>query len=321
MKITGELLKAERLKQGLAVADVANSLKLSSRIINSIEAGDISELPAKTFIRGFVKSYAQFLKLDADLILRQFLEEMGSTQPLPKTPPPQATTGDSRPKNTRVQAPVNASSTSLDLNRDNKKKTAIYISIAIMLLIFILVINNVVEKYQKESRIDKKEVAQIQPLKTPENVLVPIEAPAASAAATPSASASPANADATSGASKSAMTSPSTDLTAKSTTEPPSKSSVGDVSVVTTAPTDFEPSLARPVEVIIVAKKDTEFYYAKGNTKDFTKVKLAVKEIQVIRSQSGLHLKAEDGSSIGLILNGVEKGQASGANKPIRLTF
>ena len=74
MKITGELLKAERLKKNYSVAEVANSLKLSSRIVVSIEAGDIDELPAKTFIRGFVKSYAQFLKLDSDLILRQFLE-------------------------------------------------------------------------------------------------------------------------------------------------------------------------------------------------------------------------------------------------------
>ncbi len=318
MKITGELLKAERLKQGLAVADIANSLKLSSRIITSIEAGDISELPAKTFIRGFVKSYAQFLKLDADLILRQFLEEMGSTQPLPKTPPPQATTGDSRPKKNRAQTAVAANSTSLDLNRDSKKKTAIYISVAIMLLIFILVINNVVEKYQKESLVDKKDVAQVQPLKTPENVLAPIGLPVASTTATPSASAT-AGVEGNAGAVTTANS--STDMTAKANTESPPKSSVGDVSVVTTAPTDFEPSLGRPVEVIIVAKKDTEFFYAKGNTKNFTKVKLVAKEIQVIRSQAGLHLKAEDGSSIGLILNGIEKGQASSANKPIRLTF
>ena len=96
MKITGELLKAERIKKNYTVAEVANSLKLSSRIINSIESGDVNELPAKTFIRGFVKSYSQFLKLDSDLILRQFLEEMGSTQPLPKVPPPQATTSDNK---------------------------------------------------------------------------------------------------------------------------------------------------------------------------------------------------------------------------------
>ena len=77
MKITGELLKAERVKKDISIADVAGSLKLSSRIITAIESGDIADLPAKTFIRGFVKSYAQFLKLDSDLILRQFLEEMG----------------------------------------------------------------------------------------------------------------------------------------------------------------------------------------------------------------------------------------------------
>ena len=56
MKITGEILKTERLKKNYTVAEVANSLKLSSRIITSIESGSVEELPAKTFIRGFVKS-------------------------------------------------------------------------------------------------------------------------------------------------------------------------------------------------------------------------------------------------------------------------
>ncbi|MCC2679303.1 MAG: hypothetical protein K0R29_1879, partial [Pseudobdellovibrio sp.] len=88
MRITGELLKSERLSQGLSVQHVAASLKLSVKIINAIEAGDGSQLPAKTFVRGFVRSYAEFLKLNPDVVLRQFQEEMGTTSPLPKVPPP-----------------------------------------------------------------------------------------------------------------------------------------------------------------------------------------------------------------------------------------
>lgn len=307
MKITGELLKAERIKQGVSVADVASSLKLSSRIITSIESGDTGELPAKTFIRGFVKSYAQFLKLDADLILRQFLEEMGSTQPLPKVPPPQATTLEGRPKIPRVSTAANETPKNLSLNYDSTKKTIFYISIASALLAIILVVNNVVDKYQKAAVVDKKDVDQVQPISNAENVLAPIDVPSAAATAVTT------------------TTQPQqTEVNTSSVSEvksTESRSSVSDLNVVTTAPPDFEPSLGKPVELIVVAKKETEFFYAKGNTKNFIRVKLAPKEVQIIRSPSGLHLKSDDGSGVSLILNGVEKGQASSSNKPVRLTF
>ena len=91
MKITGELLKSERIKKDLTVQDIAYALKLNSKIIIAIENGDLDQLPAKTFVRGFVKSYADYLKVDSEIVLRQFQEEMGSTRPMPKRPPPIAT--------------------------------------------------------------------------------------------------------------------------------------------------------------------------------------------------------------------------------------
>src|SRR3989338_512634 len=305
MKITGELLKTERLKRNLSVADVASSLKLSSRIILSIEAGDVEELPAKTFIRGFVKSYAQLLKLDSDLILRQFLEEMGSTQPLPKVPPPQSTTSDNKPHKTKSEPVV---ATHLDINQDSKKKTILYISIAVVLLAFILIINNVVDKYQKESEIDKLVVPQVQPLPPTENSSVPTITPGIGASAGAPIDPLAAAAGITAG---------------KPTVETVSGSelSTSDIGPSTAPPNEFEPSSEKPVELIIEAKKDIEFFYAKGNTKNFVRVKLSPKEIQVIRSPAGLHLKAGDGSALYLILNGVEKGLAASAGKPIRLTF
>ena len=316
MKITGEILKAERLKQGVSVADVASSLKLSSRIITSIESGSIDELPAKTFIRGFVKSYAQYLKLDSDLILRQFLEEMGSTQPLPKTPPPQSNSLDSRPSKKRPDVDT-SSPKNLSLNQDNAKKTLIYIGIASLLLVFILVTNNVVEKYQKESVVDKKQVLPVEPLKSVDNVLAPIDLPpTTSPLGTTASSSVPATSDLPNAESATPVSTPQ-NLDSKTS----DKSSMSELNVVTTAPSDFEPSLGKPVELIVIAKKDAEFFYAKGNTKNFVRVKLAPKEVQIIRSTAGLHLKTEDGSALSLILNGVEKGQASSANKPIRLTF
>lgn len=311
MKITGELLKAERLKKNYSVAEVANSLKLSSRIVVSIEAGDIDELPAKTFIRGFVKSYAQFLKLDSDLILRQFLEEMGSTQPLPKVPPPQAMSADNKPRPPKSKSTPTVP-TNLDINQDSKKKTLIYASFAAVLLFVILAINNVVEKYQKESVVDGGQVAQVaqtsqvQPSMPTENAQAPLSSETVPPTEKVDESSVPAS-------------SASADISKPTPTTPETKIPVTSVEAV--QPTEFEPSQGKPVELIIEARKDIEFFYAKGNTKNFVRVKLAPKQVQVIRSPTGLHLMAEDGSGLNLILNGLDKGQASTKSKPVRLTF
>ncbi len=304
MKITGELLKTERIKKNYTVSEVANSLKLSSRIINSIESGDVSELPAKTFIRGFVKSYAQFLKLDADLILRQFLEEMGSTQPLPKVPPPQANSDSSKLRAASAKASPNRT-TELNINHDSKKKTILYSFLAAGLLFIIIGINSIIDKYQKESVVDPVTI-QAQALPPVEPILSPISSAEPSEAEKVVSSVSPIK----------ALVSENVKPSAEIQEKP-----ISEVSITTTQPSDFEPSSALPVELIVEAKKETEFFYAKGNTKNFTRVKLSAKEVHVIRSPAGLHLKSEDGSAFRLILNGIDKGQASVSSKPVRLTF
>ena len=311
MKITGELLKAERLKKNHTVLEVATSLKLSSRIINALESGTTEDLPAKTFIRGFVKSYAQFLKLDADLILKQFMEEMGSTQPLPKVPPPLASGVDNKPQSTKSakNRPPTGVPTNLDINQDNKRKTIIYASLASLLLFVILLVNNIVDKYQKETVIDTIEMAQVQPLPPPINSMV---ADNSNSVLVTNTNEPPGD--------KQAATPISAESVPQPTTVSPAEA-VAEIAITTSSPSDFEPSLGKPVELIVEAKKDVEFFYAKGNTKNFTRVKLSSKEVQVIRSPSGLHLKSDDGGALHLILNGVDKGQAAAGAKPVRLTF
>lgn len=91
MKKTGEILKKVREEKGLSLNEVGLSLKISSKVLKAIEEGDEKNLPAKTFLRGFVKSYASFLRLDADKVLETFYEEYGSTRPQPYIRPTQET--------------------------------------------------------------------------------------------------------------------------------------------------------------------------------------------------------------------------------------
>lgn len=65
----GQRLRAAREAARLSVADIAQSLKFSARQVEMIEADNYDALPGNTVVRGFTRSYARLLKLDADELL------------------------------------------------------------------------------------------------------------------------------------------------------------------------------------------------------------------------------------------------------------
>ncbi|TYP85851.1 MULTISPECIES: RodZ domain-containing protein [Nitrosomonas] len=70
----GQLLRAERLKRGLSVAEVARRLRLSVQQIRAIEEEDYSKFPSSTFLRGFIRNYGSLLQLDTNSLLRLFAQ-------------------------------------------------------------------------------------------------------------------------------------------------------------------------------------------------------------------------------------------------------
>lgn len=83
----GRRLREAREAKGLTVADVAHAIKFSVRQIEALEADDYAILPGVTFIRGAVRSYAKFLKLDATSLLSML--DTAAPAALPDVRPPQ----------------------------------------------------------------------------------------------------------------------------------------------------------------------------------------------------------------------------------------
>lgn len=302
MKMTGELLKAERLKQDLKISDVAFALKIGTRVIQNIEDGEIDSLPAKTFVRGFVKSYAEYLKLDSAIVLKQFQEEMGSTNPVPKAPPPKMNQNSERieqDKKEIVPPQINESmSTGLTKNH-------ILVLVSVSLLVFTLaLINHFINKYSKEKSATI-EIAQ--PLPRPVNSIL-ASSDQQTADLRVMSQTIPANADAT-GPVDSATPDPASDK--KATAEQ------AKIPQTIYAPTGK--SSGKPVEVLIEAKKDTTIEYAKGNATTFEKVAIKENSYQIIRSQVGLHLRSEDGSHFIMTVNGTVLPTTK--NKPFQISF
>lgn len=73
----GGQLAAARIQAGLSVQQVAEQLKLSPRQIAALEGNQFDLLPKMVIVRGFVRSYAKLLKLDADPVLASLPQESG----------------------------------------------------------------------------------------------------------------------------------------------------------------------------------------------------------------------------------------------------
>ncbi len=70
----GQRLASKREALGLSIEDVAQSTKVPKNSLRALEQEKHDELPAPVFVRGFIKSYAQVLGIDASEILSQYSE-------------------------------------------------------------------------------------------------------------------------------------------------------------------------------------------------------------------------------------------------------
>jgi cytoskeleton protein RodZ len=83
MTSIGETLRRERLKRNLELGQIAEELKISSRFLEAIEAGDLDKLPGGVFTRSFIVQYARLLGLDEEKIAGELQRTL---EPPPETP-------------------------------------------------------------------------------------------------------------------------------------------------------------------------------------------------------------------------------------------
>lgn len=65
----GHVLRNARLARGLSTEDVSRQLRISVQQVEAIEKEDFDKLPGRTFLRGFVRNYANFIQLDPQPLL------------------------------------------------------------------------------------------------------------------------------------------------------------------------------------------------------------------------------------------------------------
>lgn len=68
----GEVFKKAREDKGLTIKDVSIQTNIGSKFIKAIENNDFSVFPGEAYTVGFIRNYAEFLKIDPEEVIRLF---------------------------------------------------------------------------------------------------------------------------------------------------------------------------------------------------------------------------------------------------------
>jgi len=95
----GEILQTARQRKGVDLARAERETKIRARHLMALESGDIADLPAPVYAKGFLRNYSTYLGLDADEMLARWRKEIDQPRDADKPavkPPPQPITTPSR---------------------------------------------------------------------------------------------------------------------------------------------------------------------------------------------------------------------------------
>ncbi|MCB1530774.1 MAG: DUF4115 domain-containing protein [Rhodospirillales bacterium] len=80
----GEILRHTRLQYGQSLQQVEVALRIRAAQLYAIEEGRLENLPGRVYAIGFVRSYAEYLGLDGDRIVRMFKAQFLDRRPAPE---------------------------------------------------------------------------------------------------------------------------------------------------------------------------------------------------------------------------------------------
>ncbi len=83
----GKLLRSQRESQKISLKEVAKNIKVRETILSALEEDRHDLLPPPTYVKGFLLSYAKYLKLDPDEVLQHYEPPM-KREPLHILSPP-----------------------------------------------------------------------------------------------------------------------------------------------------------------------------------------------------------------------------------------
>src|SRR3954471_8826326 len=72
MAAIGETLREARMRQHLDITDVEDRTKIRAKYLRALENEEFGMLPGSTFVRTFLRTYAELLGLDPQLLVEEY---------------------------------------------------------------------------------------------------------------------------------------------------------------------------------------------------------------------------------------------------------
>jgi cytoskeletal protein RodZ len=91
----GSALRTARQERGKTIEEAARDTKIRSEYLEALESESFDSLKGDVYVRGFLRSYAQYLGLNPDKVSAAYSEKKGG--PVGSEPPPELSRADTRP--------------------------------------------------------------------------------------------------------------------------------------------------------------------------------------------------------------------------------
>lgn len=118
----GNTLREARVRRNISLQQAEEETKIRVKYIQAMENEDFDVLPAGTYVKGFMRTYAEYLGLDSQLLIDEYNERFGS--------------GDHREHIIHQQRPAKAMKT----ESKRHKSQANYLLVAIIAIVIIAVL-------------------------------------------------------------------------------------------------------------------------------------------------------------------------------------
>jgi cytoskeleton protein RodZ len=348
MKEIGVRFKKARESKGLTINEVSVATKINPKVLVALEEADLNKLPPKSFLRGFVRTYSVYLKLDTDDILKIFSEELGTTvyttmgqQSKDSESPVAPVVAAVIPAVNKVEAAVKStvSNTVSNIADAMPKKLEfpippikagpkVYVAIGIVaLIVVVFLLKGIVDKYEKERvvepiTLDKTEAAPADSSLATTTTESTNSTTTATAAPTSTATTTPASATASTSTTTSA---PASAVAAPVATPPAtSQSAAPQTPATSTATTSEQGTQAKPKAAqqnVIVEALDKVTLAIRIDDGQTQRITLSPDQVHTISGQGLIFVDVSDGGAVNIIHNGKEKGVPGDLGKPIKIRF
>lgn len=127
----GKILRKEREKQNLTIKDIENGTSIRTLYISAIEDHNYDVLPGEVYLKGFIKTYANYLNLDGTEMVKLYHQEKNNNTPTIEIESPLERNMEFDTKIKKIEAPLEKQ-TSVKSFAGKKAAIAIFIMVVVM---------------------------------------------------------------------------------------------------------------------------------------------------------------------------------------------